>query len=113
VAKHTWRLIARRENSYRAISEFPNSDLDLSIVIPTETPWAQVHTSAMSAGGLVDRVEFVGEFTGSWVQAGRKSTSIRVTLRPHTATLTKDDISHARESVLTALSRDVNAYLRE
>jgi phenylalanyl-tRNA synthetase beta chain len=101
-----------RENSYRAISEFPNSDFDLSVVIPTETTWAQVQASAMSAGGLVDHVGFAGEFTGSWVPAGRKSTSIRVTLRPHTTTLTKEDIGHARESVLTALSRDVNAYLR-
>jgi phenylalanyl-tRNA synthetase beta chain len=101
-----------RQNSYRAISEYPDSDFDLSIVIPTETTWAQVHTSAMSAGGLVDRVEFVGEFTGSWVPDGRKSTSIRITLRPHTATLTKADISHARESVLTALSRDLDAHLR-
>jgi phenylalanyl-tRNA synthetase beta chain len=106
------RVHPSRENSYRAISELPESDFDLSIVIPAETTWAQVQASAMSIGGLVDSVGFVGEFTGSWVPAGHKSTSIRVTLRPRTTTLTKEDIGHARESVLAALSRDVDAYLR-
>jgi phenylalanyl-tRNA synthetase beta subunit len=38
--------------------------------------------------------------------------TLRVTLRPRSATLTSDDIAAARDDVLTALGRDLGAYLR-
>ncbi len=38
--------------------------------------------------------------------------TLRVTLRPQAATLTSDGIAAAREDVLTALGRDLGAYLR-
>lgn len=101
-----------RDNVYRRTSELPESDFDLSVVIPIETTWAQVEASALRPGGLVDRVGFVDEFRGSWVPEGRKSTTLRVTLRPEHRTLTADDIAHAREAVLSALRQDVRAYLR-
>ncbi|HTJ72659.1 MAG TPA: phenylalanine--tRNA ligase subunit beta [Actinospica sp.] len=101
-----------RENAYRAVSDLPESDFDLSVVVPIDTVWAQVEASALSAGGLVDRVGFVGEFQGGWVPSGHKSTTLRVTLRPQSTTLTAEDIAAARTSVLGALSRDIGAHLR-
>ena len=101
-----------RENSYQPIPEWPESAFDLSVVVPEETRWAQASDSVQSAGGLVHRVDFVGEFRGSWVPQGHKSMTLRVTLRPRAATLRSDDIVAAREDVLTALGRDLGAYLR-
>lgn len=103
---------ATRENTYRPISEWPESDFDLSVVVPEETPWAQTSASAQSAKGLVNHVDFISEFRGSWVPGGHKSVTLRVTLRPETATLTSEDIAAARADVLTALKRDLGAQIR-
>ncbi|MCK9930732.1 phenylalanine--tRNA ligase subunit beta [Frankia sp. Mgl5] len=101
-----------RENTYRPISEWPESEFDLSVVVPEEILWAQASESARSVGDLVHQVDFVGEFRGSWVPQGSKSMTLRVTLRPQKATLTSEDIASARKEVLTALGRDLGAYLR-
>lgn len=101
-----------RENMYRPISEWPESDFDLSVVVPEETSWAQTSASALSAAGLVNRVDFVSEFRGSWVPEGHKSVTLRVTLRPESATLTSEDIATARADVLAALTRDLDAQIR-
>lgn len=103
---------ATRENAYRPISEWPESDFDLSVVVPEETSWSQTSASAQSAKGLVNRVDFVSEFRGSWVPDGHKSVTLRVTLRPEIATLTSEDIAAARADVLTALTRDLGAKIR-
>lgn len=101
-----------RDNSYRPVSELPESDFDLSVVVPIETTWAQLEASARSAGGLVEQVAYVGDFRGGWVPEGRKSTTLRVTLRPQSTTLTAEDIAAGREAVLEVLARDIGAHLR-
>ena len=101
-----------RENTYQPIPEWPESAFDLSVVVPEETLWAQASDSVKSVGGLVHRVDLVGEFRGSWVPQGHKSMTLRVTLRPRAATLTSNGIAAAREDVRTALGRDLGAYLR-
>jgi phenylalanyl-tRNA synthetase beta chain len=106
------QLQPTRDNAYRPVSDLPESDFDLSVVVAAETTWAAIETSALSAGGPVDRAMYVGEFRGSWVPEGHKSTTVRVTLRPQGSTLTADDIASNREAVLEALSRDIGAYLR-
>jgi phenylalanyl-tRNA synthetase beta chain len=101
-----------RENTYQPISEWQESAFDLSVVVPEETLWAQASDSVQSVGGLVHRVDFVGEFRGSWVPQGHKSMTLRVTLRPLIGTLTNKDITAARESVIAALGQDLGAHLR-
>jgi phenylalanyl-tRNA synthetase beta chain len=102
-----------RENAYQPVPEWPESDFDLSVVVPEATKWTQIAESAESAGRLVHKIAFVDEFRGSWVPEGCKSVTLRVTLRPDTGTLTSGEITAVREEVLAALARDLDAHLRE
>jgi len=107
------RVNATRENLYRPVPEWPEGEFDLSVVVPERTPWARLSASAASAGGLVDRVAYAGEFRGGWVPAGEKSVTLRVSLRARTGTLGGAQIADAREQVITVLGRDLGARLRE
>lgn len=106
-------LSPTRENTYRPVPEWPESDFDLSVVLPEYTLWQHIAEAAKSADAPVDRIAYVGEFRGAWVPEAHKSTTLRVTLRPTTATLTPEDLATARTRVLDALRTRLAARLRE
>lgn len=103
-----------RENRNEPISEFPESEFDLSVVVPDNVPWNQI--SSTIGGGvndLIHRVSFVDEFRGSWVPDAHKSVTVRITLRPKVATLTAEHIGDVRGEVIRVLQQRFGAYLRE
>lgn len=104
---------ASRENRYSRISELPDADFDLSIVIADETPWAAVADLAYQAHRLVHDVEYIAEFRGSWVEQGHRSLTLRIRLRPQDETLTAESISAARSEVMRSLAEHAGARLRE
>ncbi|WP_409181404.1 hypothetical protein F9C11_33735 [Amycolatopsis sp. VS8301801F10] len=100
-----------RENRYTPVGDLPESDFDLSVLAADTVPWSLVADSASRAHALVQRVAYVGEYRGSRIPADHRSLTLRVTLRPKSATLTASEIATARSEVLAALER-VGARLR-
>lgn len=107
----TLTLNATRENSYRPVSEWPEGEFDLSVVVPECTTWARMSACA-AAVGVAERISYVGEFRGGWVAAGDKSVTLRVSLRPSSGTLGGAEIATAREKVIDALASGLGARLR-
>lgn len=100
-----------RENRYVPVGDLPESDFDLSVLAADTVPWSLVADTATQAHALVQRVAYVGEYRGSRIPADHRSLTLRVTLRPRSATLTAGEIAAARSKVLAALER-VGARLR-
>ncbi|WP_406630359.1 hypothetical protein [Amycolatopsis sp. WGS_07] len=94
-----------RENRYDPVGDLPESDFDLSVLAADTVPWTQVADAAAQAHPLVRRVAYVGEYRGSPIPPEHRSLTLRVTLRPHSATLTTGEIAAARSEVLAALER--------
>jgi phenylalanyl-tRNA synthetase beta subunit len=92
--------------------ELPEAGFDLSVVVADSVTWADLATAARAADPLVHRVAFLDEFRGSWVPAGLRCVSLRVTLRPTEATLGAGPLAATRAEVLRALAEAVAAYLR-
>ena len=103
---------ASRENRFAPLPELPEADFDLSVVIRDEVPWAAIEATVREAHELISGVSYVDEFRGSWVPSGSRSQTLRITLRPRDATLTADVIGAIRTTVLEALVREFDAYLR-
>jgi phenylalanyl-tRNA synthetase beta chain len=101
-----------RTNTFEALSDLPEAEFDLSIVVADVVAWGEVERAAREAASLVHRVTFVDEFRGSWVPADHRSLSLRVTLRPEHTTLTAGAIGEVRTNVLAALQSAVGASLR-
>lgn len=101
-----------RDNTFESLPELPEADFDLSVVAADEMPWSYVAAVAMQADPLVYRVDFGGEFRGSWVPEGYRSLTLRVTLRPKGATLNSELIAGSRERVLAGLASQADAHPR-
>ncbi len=101
-----------RDNAFESLPELPEADFDLSVVVADQVPWSHVSEVARQADSLVHRVDFRGEFRGSWVPEGYRSLTMRVTLRPKEATMSAELIASSRERVLAALRSQADARLR-
>ncbi|MGH3322212.1 MAG: phenylalanine--tRNA ligase subunit beta [Streptosporangiaceae bacterium] len=103
-----------RGNRYEPISELPESDFDLSVVVNDDVPWDQISsTITRDVNDLIHHVSFVDEFRGSWVPDGQKSVTVRITLRPKTSTLTAEHLGEVRREVIATLEQRFGARLRQ
>lgn len=106
------RAHTSRDNRFEPLSEFPETDFDLSVVVPDEVPWEHVERTVSGLDKLIRSVTHVDDFRGSWVPAGHRSLTLRVVLRPTDGTLTADMIETVRSRVLSTLAQELGAHMR-
>jgi phenylalanyl-tRNA synthetase beta chain len=96
-----------------ALPRFPGIERDLSVVVDEPTPWSQIaRTIEQAKPDLMESVDFVGVYRGKQVGKGRKSVTLRMSFRDPSRTLRHDEVDGQVESVVSALSEQVNAELR-
>jgi phenylalanyl-tRNA synthetase beta chain len=97
----------------RSVSRYPSSDLDLSFEVADTTPAGDLVTTMRTAGVdvLVD-VALFDVYRGSGVADGRRSVTYRARLQAPDRTMTDDELSAARQQLITAVERAHPASLR-
>jgi phenylalanyl-tRNA synthetase beta chain len=109
------RLLAAAHGagSYRAVSRFPSSDIDLAFEVDEATPAAQVEATLRRAGGeLVAGVTLFDVYRGDQVSAGRRSLAWSIRFQAPDRTLTDDDVATARSQLVEAVETVHHASLR-
>ena len=96
---------------FRPVPRYPDATRDLALVVPLETPAAQVQ-AVLERHPLVTRVTLFDVYLGPQVAAGRRSLAYRLTLRSPERTLTTAEVERATEELLTTLQREVGATPR-
>ncbi|MCC6537719.1 MAG: phenylalanine--tRNA ligase subunit beta [Bryobacterales bacterium] len=89
---------------YSPLRRFPASDFDVSVLTALRTTAGEIQAHiAAHTGPLFQGVEYVTQYQGSPLPADRKSVSFRVTIGSAAHTLSNDEITAARESLMAAL----------
>lgn len=101
------------KRSYRRVSKFPSSDMDLAFVVPDDTGADRVRNTINKAGGdlLVD-LSLVDTYRGAGVDEGSRSLAFRLRFQAGDRTLTDDEITSAREAVIAAVAKQNKGTLR-
>ena len=93
-------------NTYRRISRFPSSDLDLAFEVDDAVAASAVADAIRaSAGELLVRLDLFDVFRGAPVAPGRRSLAWRLRLQAPDHTLTEDELVGARQAVTDAVGR--------
>ncbi len=91
--------------AYTPVRRFPTSAFDLSIVAGAREAAGNLDREIRRLGGeLVISVEYVREYQGEQVAAGKKSVSFRVVAGAADRTLTADEITGLRNKIIDGLS---------
>ncbi len=101
-------------HEFRHLPKYPATSRDFSFVCDEELEAGKIEEICTKAGGkLTESVTVFDVYRGAQVGEGKKSVSIRVTLRAADRTLTDQDAEKATEKMLKALSAELGIALRD
>ncbi len=98
--------------SYRAVSRFPSSDIDLAFVLDDAVPAARL-TGCLStaAGALLDDLALFDVYRGPGIEPGARSLAYRLRLQAPDHTLTDTEVAAVRQACIDAAGT-IGARLR-
>ncbi|MGH9185784.1 MAG: phenylalanine--tRNA ligase subunit beta [Acidimicrobiales bacterium] len=101
------------ERTYRVVSKYPSSDIDLAFEVDESVPAAAVERAIGAAGdGLLVRLELFDVYRGPAVDEGWRSLAYRLRLQAPDRTLTDEDIATVRQRCIDAVESSLPAHLR-
>lgn len=103
----------RRDRSFRLLSRFPASNIDLAFVLADTVPAADVErTLRASQGDILEAVRCFDEFRSESLGPRRRSLAFALRLRAPDRTLTDTEIAELRQSAIDAVIAAHEAELR-
>ena len=109
------RPFRSRTNRFTHLPEYPMTDYDISLLFDSQVKWSQMHdviAQGIREGGLLHGADFVDEYHGKQVPAGKKSVTIRLTIGSLEKTLTSTEIEECASGVIKKLTKRLGAELR-
>ena len=101
------------EETYEDVTTFPAVYQDLAVVVPAETPAAEVRAAVMAGGGeLLRAAEVFDLYEGEQLGADRKSLALNLEFRAPDRTLTDEEVAGLREAIKAKLG-EIGGTLRE
>jgi phenylalanyl-tRNA synthetase beta chain len=101
------------DQTYRAFSAYPSSDVDLAFEVADAVPATAVEDAIRTAGGeLLWSVELFDVYRGQGVADGARSLAYRLRLQAQDRTLTDADVASVRQQVIDAVQGSLPATLR-
>ncbi len=101
------------KRSYKRVSKFPSSDIDLAFVVPDDVPAASVAaTISKSAGKLLASSSLFDTYRGEHVDDGSRSLAYRLRLQADDRTLTDEEVGEVRTKIIDAVAKNNGGVLR-
>ncbi len=98
-----------RQNHFEHLPQLPLVEQDLSILIADSVKWTEIEALVAKQ---VARCEFIGEYRGVQVPAGKKSLTFRVWLDGGEKTLTAEEIEPKMRGIVASISEKLGGEMR-
>jgi phenylalanyl-tRNA synthetase beta chain len=101
------------EETFEDVTTFPAALRDLAVVVPSETPAAQVRAAVLAGGGaLLHAADVFDSYEGAQLGEGKKSLALSLEFRAPDRTLTDDEVGKLVDDVRAELEK-IGGTLRE
>ncbi|MBE7087978.1 MAG: phenylalanine--tRNA ligase subunit beta [Clostridiales bacterium] len=97
---------------YKPLPKFPEVQRDLALVADVEITCAQIEAEIKSACKFVSEVKLFDVYSGSQIEAGKKSMAFTVTFTPKDEAITPESVDSYVKKILKALQYKLNIILR-
>jgi phenylalanyl-tRNA synthetase beta chain len=93
-----------RDKTYTPLRRYPSSQFDLSVIAGARELVADLRATILEkAGGLLESVEYVRQYSGPPLPENTKSVSFRVTISSPERTLSSEEAAEVRTAIIVAL----------
>lgn len=101
-------------HEFRHLPKYPSTSRDFSFVCDEELEAGKIEEICLRAGGkLTEKATVFDVYRGKQLGDGKKSVTIRVTLRAADRTLTDTEADKATDKMLSALAKELGISLRD
>jgi phenylalanyl-tRNA synthetase beta chain len=98
------RELSAREAKYTPIRRYPSSAFDLSVIAELREHAGSLESAMASfAGPLLESIQFVRQYSGPPLEAGRKSVSFRLTVGSAERTLSSEEAGEIRARIIEGM----------
>ncbi len=104
-----------RTNKFTHLPEYPLVDYDISLLFDENMKWEQIKEvldRQVNKNEFLHGADFIDEYRGKQIEAGKKSVTIRLTIGSMDKTLTSQEIEKVANNVLGALKNILKADIR-
>lgn len=103
--------LGKLDISYRHLVKFPASDFEITVLVDSRKPYAELIEAIGKANIVtgdvdktyIEKVEHLTTYEGQPIEAGKKAVSIRLTWRNNTRTLKPDEIKDLQDRLIRKL----------
>ena len=101
------------KRSYRSVSKYPSSDVDLAFDVPESVTSASILGCLRKAGSdLLQQVKLFDTYSGNATEEGHRSLAYRLRFQASDRTLTDDEVSALRSKCIQLVEEKTDARLR-
>lgn len=115
-AELDWQLLAQGYPPVpraEPLASSPLLDRDISIVVSDEITWSQIESTVRGAQlPFFESIQFVGNWRGKQLGAGRRSATMRLCFRAPDRTLRREEVEPQLVRLTSLLANDLKAELR-
>jgi phenylalanyl-tRNA synthetase beta chain len=104
-----------RTNRYERLPEYPQTEYDISMLFDEPVKWEDIVSAVTGKKGpddLLRGVQYVGEYRGKQVPAGKKSVTLRLVIGSLKKTLTSEEIESCAGTTVKRLKKGLGGELR-
>ncbi|MDP6675259.1 MAG: phenylalanine--tRNA ligase subunit beta [Gammaproteobacteria bacterium] len=107
-------MVAAKLTSFTPISKFPAVRRDIAVIVSNDVQVRDIELAVRDvAGGMLRDTVIFDIFTGQNIEIGSKSVALGLILQETSRTLTDTDVDEIMHAVMSRLSHDFNATIRE
>jgi len=107
------KLVTLRKH-YRPLAKFPSIERDLALILDENAAWRSVIACIKSVESpLLEKIQFLEEYRGKQVEAGKKGLALSLTFRAPDRTLRHQEVEEIEARILETLNKSLGAKLRE
>ena len=104
-----------RTNVFEHMAEYPTIEYDISMLFDLDTKWEAIKEAVLkkkNSDSFLQNVDFVDEYKGAQVPAGKKSVTMRLILGSNEKTLTSNEIESAANTIIKFLTKTIGGEMR-
>jgi phenylalanyl-tRNA synthetase beta chain len=103
----------QREKKYTPIPRFPSIERDLALIVDEDIESGSIAKLIYKEGGnLLKKMELFDIYTGSQIEANKKSVGFRLTFQSGERTLTEEEVTLLLNKILRSVEKKFEAKLR-